>query len=105
MQDRAATPYVESHGHLPIPRPMVQMAWVLDSILNQVDPAVHPEIANLRHRLSSGTIADFSALNHHELSNLGALLAVTASQLAHQAEPGATPSYAAGLLETSDDGL
>ena len=98
-------PYTESHGHLQIPLHLVQMAWMLDSVLNQVDPALHPELTQLHQRMSSGTILDFTSLNHHELSALGTVLAITAHQLSRQADPSTTPAHEVALPSTSDEGL
>ena len=102
--DPEQMPYTTSHGHLPIPIHLVQMAWVLDSMLSQVDPAQHPEVAHLRQRLTSGSIRDFSSLNFQELTDLGTVLALTAHQLARQAEQGAA-AHEVALPSASDEGL
>ena len=81
------------------------MAWMLDSVMNQVDPALHPDITQLNQRLSSGTILDFTSLNHHELSTLGTVLAITAHQLSRQADPSAAPAHEVALPSTPDEGL
>ena len=104
LPDPGHASYTASHGHLRIPLHLVQMAWMLDTVLNQVDPEMHPEVSHLHQRLSSGTIMDFSSLNFQELSDLGTLLAITAHRLARQADP-STPAHEAALPPTSDEGL
>ena len=102
--DPGPVSYTASHGHLQTPLHLVQMAWVLDSMLSQVDPAQHPEVAHLRQRLTSGSIRDFSSLNFQELTNLGTVLALTAHQLARQAEQGPA-AHEVALPPASDEGL
>ena len=65
-------------------------------------PALAPEIANLRQRMSSGTISDFSSVDHNELSTLANVLAITAHQLSRQAAPAA---HEIQIPEDSDTGL
>ena len=96
--------YTTSHGHLQIPLHLVQMAWVLDGVLSQVDPEMHPEVAHLHQRMASGAIRDFSSLNHQELTDLGTVLAITAHRLARQADPN-TPAHEVALPPASDEGL
>ena len=102
--DPGLTPYTATHGHLPIPRHLVQMAWMLDSVLQQVDPVMHPEVAQLHQDMATGTIRDFSSLNMQQLADLGTLLSITAHQMARQADP-PTPAHEVALPPTSDDGL
>ena len=104
MPDPGHASNTASHGHLQIPLHLVQMAWMLDTVLNQVDPELHPEISQLHQRMSSGTIMDFTSLNFQELSDLGTVLAITAHRLARQADP-STPAHEVALPPTSDEGL
>ena len=93
-----------THGHLPIPRHLVQLAWMLDSVLQQVDPVMHPEVAQLHQHMATGTLRDLSSLNMQELSDLGTLLSITAHRLARQADPN-TPAHEVALPPMSDEGL
>ena len=102
--DPGPVSYTASHGHLQTPLHLVQMAWVLDSVLSQVDPAMHPDVAHLHQRLASGSIRDFSSLNFQELTDLGTVLAITAHRLARQAERD-TPAHEVALPPASDEGL
>ena len=104
LPDPGHASYTASHGHLQIPLHLVQMAWMLDTVLNQVDPELHPEVSQLHQRMASGTIMDFTSLNFQELSDLGTVLAITAHRLARQADPG-TPAQEVALPPTSDEGL
>ena len=96
--------YTATHGHLPIPRHVVQLAWMLDSVLQQVDPVMHPEVAQLHQQISTGTLRDLSSLNVQQLADLGVLLSITAHQLARQADP-PTPAHEIALPPMPDDGL
>ena len=102
--DPGPVSYTASHGRLQIPLHLVQMAWMLDSVLSQVDPEMHPEVAQLHQRMASGSIRDFSSLNFQELTDLGTVLAITAHRLARQADPN-TPAHEVALPPTSDEGL
>lgn len=109
--DHAAPPsepglasYTATHGHLPIPRHLVQLAWMLDSVLHQVDPVMHPEVAQLHQHMATGTLRDLSSLDMQQLADLGTLLSITAHRLARQADPH-TPAHEVALPPMSDEGL
>ena len=102
--DPGPASYTATHGHLQIPLHLVQLAWMLDSVLHQVDPEMHPDVIQLHQRMATGTIRDLSSLNLQELSDLGTVLAITAHRLARQADPN-TPAHEVALPPTSDEGL
>ena len=102
--DPGPASYTASHGHLQIPLHLVQLAWMLDSVLHQVNPETHPDVVKLHQRMATGTIRDLSSLNLQELSDLGTVLAITAHRLARQADPN-TPAHEVALPPMSDEGL
>ena len=102
--DPGTASYTATHGHLPIPLHLVPLAWVLDSVLHQVDPVMHPDGVQLHQRMATGTLRDLSSLNMQELSDLGTLLSITAHRLARQADPN-TPAHEVALPPMSDEGL
>ena len=80
------------------------MALVLDSVFSRVNPIMNPDVANLRERMASGTIEDFSSLNAHELTDLANVLALTAHQLARHATPD-PQAHEVEIPQESEEGL
>ena len=92
------------HGHQQVPLHLLHMALVLDSVFSRVNPIMNPDVANLRERMASGTIEDFSSLNAHELTDLANVLAITAHQLARHATSD-PQAHEVEIPQESDEGL
>ena len=91
-------------GHQQVPRHLIHMALVLDSVFSRMHPSMSPMFAHVRERMASGTLRDFSSLNAQELTELANVLAITAHQLAREATPDPM-AHEVELPQESEDGL
>ena len=83
--DHATLPGPGPSDALRIPRPIMQLALVLDSILAQEPPADPASLRILRENAATGTTADFRDLEPRDLIFLSGHLAILSNRLAQQA--------------------